>query len=152
MDIFIQKFITEIEFWAELRVPYRHLGTTRRGCDCSGFIVGVLQELGYAKNYRLRKCLPDWNLHKESENYVMEEIGYFADEVQLSDIQTGDILIMRFGRSLSHIGVLVDSVSKMFVHVYSTAGCVRKSTLINSPWTKRLEKVYRLNEQKIQTL
>jgi cell wall-associated NlpC family hydrolase len=64
-----------------LGVPYQHRGMTKRGCDCTGLLIGILQLLGYLPNYKLREYPKDWNLHAGAGDYIREEISKIADLV-----------------------------------------------------------------------
>jgi len=134
-----------------LDVPYQHRGTTRRGCDCTGLLIGVARELGYLKIYQLRKYPPDWNLHGMADDYIAEQLGRLADPIAKSQADAGDIVIMHFGACISHCGILVNKQKKLIVHCYRTTGKVTKCILKNSSLASRWTGTYRLNEQKLAT-
>jgi len=141
-----------VKLWKDLNVQYEHRGTTRNGCDCTGLIIGALRELGYLKDYKLRSYPLDWNLHAKADNYIIEEVSKFADEITEPDI--GDLVLFRFGRCVAHIGVIIEN--GLFVHCYLTSKKCTVSSLYNSQWTKRIYKdvngkpiFYRLNKDKL---
>lgn len=131
--------------WEKLHVRYEHRGTSRRGCDCTGLIIGALQEMGYMKEYELRKYPPDWNLHAKADNHIVEEVEKVADKIETPDI--GDLVLFYFGKCVAHIGVIIEN--DLFIHSFVTAKRCKVSSLWNSPWTKRIAYFYRLNEDKL---
>jgi cell wall-associated NlpC family hydrolase len=126
-------------------VQYEHRGTTRNGCDCTGLIIGALRELGYLKNYKLRSYPPDWNLHSKADNYIVEELSQFANEI--TKPSAGDLVLFYFGRCIAHVGVIIEN--DLFIHCYRTGRKVKVSSLWKSQWTKRIASFYRLNEDKL---
>ena len=144
-----EKFIEEARKWADAKVKYRHRGTTKRGCDCTGLVIGIMRSLGYIKKYELRMYPRDWNLHSGAGNYIIEEITKISDEIPNNDIDNGDLVVFRFGKCIAHIGVMVDMSSRLFVHSLFSAKCCKYSILKNSMWSKRWIKSYRLNNEKM---
>lgn len=128
-------------------VVYQHRGTTRRGCDCTGLLVGIAQELGLLKNYKLRSYSFDWNLHAGAGNYIVEELKRYSNEIPKSETRVGDILIFRFGKCLAHAGILV--AKGLFVHSIAKAKVCKYSVLKNSIWSTRWAKTFRLDERKM---
>ena len=129
-------------------VQYEHRGTTRNGCDCTGLIIGALREIGYLKNYKLRKYPPDWNLHAFADNHIVEEVERVADKIlEESDIDVGDLVLFYFGRCVAHIGVIIEN--GLFIHCHRKSKKCAPSSLWNSQWTKRIAGFYRLSEDKL---
>lgn len=133
------------KIWKNLGVKYQHRGTTRNGCDCTGLIIGILQELGYMKDYKLRIYPPDWNLHAFADNHIIEELEKVSDKIVNSDI--GDLVLFHFGRCAAHVGVIIEN--DLFIHCHRASGKCTVSSLFNSHWTKRIVNFYRLNEDKL---
>jgi len=131
--------------WKDLKVQYEHRGTSRNGCDCTGLIIGALREMGYLKNYKLRIYPPDWNLHAKADNYIVEELSKFADEITKPGI--GDLVLFHFGRCIAHVGVVIEN--GLFVHCYLGSERCVVSSLRNSQWTKRISGFYRLDKDKL---
>ncbi|MCE5185070.1 MAG: NlpC/P60 family protein [Planctomycetaceae bacterium] len=123
-------------------VVYQHRGYTRGGCDCTGLLIGILQELGFVRDYQLRKYPMDWNLHAGAGNYIVDELSKFAAPVTLP--QPGDIALFRFGRCIAHVGIVLGKGT--FIHSHINAGACGISSLYNSPWTKRLAGFYEIRE------
>jgi len=130
--------------WADQKVPYEHRGTSRRGCDCTGLLIGIAREMGYLNGYRLRNYSPQWNLHSGAGNQVVEEIAKFADRIDFKDASIGDIAVMRFGKCPAHCGIIVDDKGLM-VHSLKTNNKVTYGILRNSCWVKRWMATYRIN-------
>lgn len=127
-------------------VKYQHRSATKQGCDCTGLIVGVMQALGYMKNYKMRKYPSDWNLHAMADNYILEEIERFADKI--SDMRSGDIILFRFGKCVAHAGILLEN--RLFIHNHKRAEkCTLSSMRRNGRWLERFVGAYRFNIDKI---
>ena len=139
------RFAEEATEWANKKVPYRHRGITEDGCDCSGMIVGILQKLGKVKRFKLRKYKMDWNLHAGACDIITAEllkVGDFVDNMKI-----GDVLIFRFGKCDAHAGIYVGG--NRFVHSVSTSKYCKFGMTKNSPWSKRLSGIIRLNDEKL---
>lgn len=143
---FAEKYAEEAIRWANIPVPYRHMGTTIRGCDCSGLLVGLAQSLGRLKNYKLRKYKFDWNLHSGACDIITTELEKFADCVVKSPMQPGDIPVFRFGKCNAHAGIFIGKY--VFIHSLSHHTCQR-AIIRNSQWSARWTLTYRLNNEKM---
>lgn len=139
------RFCNVAKTWKSLSVKYEHRGTTRKGCDCTGLIIGILQELGYIKDYKLRKYPPDWNLHAFADDHITEEVVKVAYKIAKPDI--GDLVLFYIGRCVAHIGVVIEN--DLFIHCHRRSKKCIISSLWNSQWTKRIVGFYRLNEDKL---
>lgn len=135
--------------YAELKVPYRHRGTTRRGCDCTGLLIGIARELGFLKNYELRKYPRDWNKHAGAGNQVIEELEKFGRKISKKQATAGDIAVMFFGKCPAHCGVIIND-ELMMVHALSTNKCCMFGILKLSMWRSRWRETYRLDENKLR--
>ncbi len=129
-----------------LNVPYQHRGITRNGCDCTGLIIGAAQEVGLLKDYKLRKYPIDWNIH-QVDNHIEQQLKIYGFEVPNNKIENGDIVLMHFGRNISHCGIMVNVKKMMMIHCYRTVKKVTFGILRNSKWSARWQKTYRLNEK-----
>jgi cell wall-associated NlpC family hydrolase len=134
--------------YADQRVPYEHRGMSRNGCDCTGLLVGILQELGFLKDFVLRDYPADWNMHSGADNYVIEELSKYGDEIPKSQATIGDVPVMTFGKCPAHAGIII-SGDLVFVHSLITNGFVRKSLLKNSKWSARWLTTFRMAVGKI---
>lgn len=133
---------------ANLKIPYKHRGKTRRGCDCSGLLILIMNELGYLQNFKLPKYPIDWNLHSFAykHNYLTEYIAKYASQVEKDDRQPGDVLLFKYAKVICHSGIFVGN--GLFVHSYILRP-VSFATLNSSRWNNRLEEVWRIDEGRI---
>lgn len=145
----IQKQIAEkAREWADEKVKYCHRGLTRRGCDCSGLLIGIMRELGYFKKFVYPLYPLDWNLHgfARKHNYITQYIQKYAHRVDKGNKEPGDILLFKFAKIICHTGIYIEN--DLFVH--STIGSrVRYGTLKNSPYTHQLIEVWRIDKTRI---
>ena len=149
MDELNEIFAAKAIEWAKQKVPYQHRGTTRRGCDCTGLLIGIARELGFLKNYKLRKYPPDWNLHAGAGNQVIEELSKFGHEIPKSQATIGDVAVMAFGKCPAHCGIIVDD-KFMMVHSLSTNRSCTIGFLKNSMFAKRWINSFRLDKNKLR--
>ena len=71
-----ERIIQEALTWQG--VPHVHRGTTKRGADCTGFIIGVIRALGYG-GYKIRKYPKDWNLHDMADDFIIKELSKYSN-------------------------------------------------------------------------
>jgi len=142
-----EKIAEEARRWAKIKVPYQHRGTTIKGCDCTGFLIGVLQSLGFFRGYKLPYYSFDWSMHRNSSENIIKELNDYAYEVHKSDLTIGDVLLFKFARTHSHAGIYLGN--HIFAHCYQAASRCCLGVLKNSMWEKRWTKVFRLDESKI---
>jgi len=142
-----EKIIQEALKWADMKVPYLHRGTTVHGCDCTGLLLGILQNLGYLTKYHLPMYPPDWNLHSGGKNDLLKNLSECSYEIPKNSAQPGDIILFSLGKCRAHAGILITNT--LFVHSHAGVGCIR-STLKTSRWFKRLTGAMRLDETKLK--
>ena len=143
-------FAEKAQAWAKENVKYRHRGTTKRGCDCTGLLIGIARELGFLRGYKVRMYPQDWNLHSgASGSFIINELEKFGYEIPNNEIVEGDVVVFRFGKCIAHAGILVNRKSRVFVHSFLTAGKCQFAILKDSIWSKRWVKSYRLNNEKM---
>lgn len=126
-------------------VKYHHRGTTLSGCDCCGFIVGVLKSLGFLQSYNLPAYPRRWDSGIGTD-FLMEEIIKFGEEILKQDTLPGDIVLFKFGSKVVHAGIFIGG--SKFMHCHQNTP-VRIDTLRTSSWTGRWAKSYRLNLEKM---
>lgn len=132
------------EFDAFVGIPYADRGRTRAGCDCYGLLRLVMAEL----------CFVD--LPSFSDAYVTSAdrvalAGLIAgqitpwDRVVIGEERTFDGVLMRVGRSLSHIGVVVTPGRMLHVSEGETSCIVSYRT---PPWSDRMAGIFRYRSVK----
>lgn len=127
----IDDILTEAESY--LGTPYRYGGTTRRGIDCSAFVLSVF---GASAGLSLPRVAA--SQAQEGEN------------VDKSDLQKGDLVFFSQGRGrISHVGI-VESVSEegtvKFIHAATSRG-VMVSSLTDSYWGPKFRFAKRVYSQ-----
>lgn len=114
----IDDILTEAESY--LGTPYRYGGTTRRGIDCSAFVLSVFG------------AVTDVNLPRVAASQAQE-----GDRIEKENLQKGDLVFFSHGRGrISHVGI-VESVNEegevRFIHAATSRG-VMISSLNDSYW------------------
>lgn len=148
MENLAKIFVSEAANW--VRIPFLHRGITRGGVDCTGLIIAILRELGYMANYELRQYPRDWNLHGGAGNYIEDELVKIANEIPKHETKPGDLILIRFGRCLSHCAIVMPD--DLILHAFLTGRMVKYDLLRGPKWTKRWAKTYRLNEEKLRSI
>lgn len=141
-----EDIVREVRRWADAKVPYRHMGTSTSGCDCTGLLVGIARQFGFLQKFKLPYYPPDWNLHSNNPNFLTSYLPKYADEIPKLDVQPGDIILFRFGHRISHAGIFIGN--DLFVHTYATRH-TWYGRLKDSMWSKRWVATYRLNEKNL---
>jgi len=132
--------------WQKLDIPYRHRGMTRRGCDCTGLIIGIARELKLLKSYSLPQYKMDWNLHAGASEIIVAQLERVADLVPNSELQRGDIVVFKWGKCNAHVGIYIKD--GLFVHSRAKQKC-KYGYLENSEHATRWTKTYRFSERKM---
>ncbi|AZA78796.1 NlpC/P60 family protein [Chryseobacterium sp. G0186] len=113
----IDGILTEAETY--LGTPYRYGGTTRRGIDCSAFVLSVF---GAAAGLSLPR--------------VAASQAQEGERIEKESLQKGDLIFFSHGRRISHVGI-VESVTEegevKFIHAATSKG-VMISSLNDSYW------------------
>jgi cell wall-associated NlpC family hydrolase len=149
MDDFRQQIATLAKQYARAKVPFQHRGMSRNGCDCHGLIISIMREIGHLKKYKLPQYKLDWSNCREEDNRFIKELSEFGHEVPNKEAGIGDVAVMKYGRHLSHCGIIVETNS-LFVHCLKAAGKCNFGILKNSGYSKRWLKTFRLDEEKIR--
>lgn len=145
-----EQFVERALQWAAEKVRYRHRGTSRQGCDCTGLLIGIARECGYLTGYKLREYSRQWNMHaKTAGNQMIDELEKFCDSVPKSQIGPGKIAVMRFGKCPAHTGIIVDD-NRLMVQIHAKSKYCRMTILRNSVWSARWVATFQLNESKMR--
>ena len=111
--------VEEARSW--VRTPYHHCADVKGvGVDCAMLVWRVYHDLGLIDVADPRPYPFHWHLHRDEERYLLN-FETWAHRVADGDQQAGDIALFRFGRTVSHSGVLTSPTT--MVHAYAGLGC-----------------------------
>lgn len=136
--------IKVLEDW--IGTPFRHhCGVKGLGCDCIHFVARVFEEVGFLTWHKnlIPNYPKDWHIHntrellaeKILENSNIEEIG-------LSELENGDIILSHYGKAASHVGIYFDG----YVYQALNKIGVRKISFADKSFRRRMKLAYRLLE------
>jgi len=116
-------------------VPFLHQGRTRNGCDCLGFIAGVLGEIG---STLFLEHLPT-NYGRNPQALLIDGLTALVEQHVL---QAGVLLLIEWPMSAfpSHAAIYT---GESIVHAYEAAGKVIE-TGYRAPWPARTVSVWTL--------
>lgn len=106
-----------------LGTPYRYGGTTRRGIDCSAFVLSVF---GAAAGVSLPRVAA--SQAKEGEDIAKQ------------DLKKGDLLFFSKGSRISHVGIVEDVTEDgdiKFIHAATSKGVMISSLNDSSYWSSK---------------
>lgn len=113
----IDNILTEASTY--LGTPYRYGGMTRKGIDCSAFVLSVF---GAAAGLTLPRVAASQSQEGEA--------------IDKENLQKGDLIFFSHGKRISHVGI-VENVTEegevMFIHAATSKG-VMVSSLNDSYW------------------
>lgn len=128
----------EAESW--VNTPYLHQGCVKGlqgGVDCAMILCGVYKPFGLLPADLDPRPYPmQWHLHRDAERYLD---WFRAHAQQVDRPQLGDIALYKFGRTVSHSGIVV--AEGVIVHAYREAGMVIRDEMraledrIDSYWS-----------------
>jgi len=142
---FRDKIVEIAHVWAELKVPYSHRGANRKGCDCSGLLVGILQEMGFLHGYTLPVYERRWDRGKD-KTILTRNFSLYYTEINMDKIEPGDVIIFAFAGVDMHSGIFIGR--NLFIHCYQDSQ-VKIDTVMNSSWTARISRVVRFDMEKL---
>ena len=95
------------------------------GTDCAMLPACVFEAVG---------CIPkvdpeysqQWMLHRDEETYLAE-IRKWAREIDEAEIQPGDLVVWKFGRTYSHSAIIIDP--PIIIHAVIKAGAVVRADM-----------------------
>ncbi|MHB1872293.1 MAG: NlpC/P60 family protein [Steroidobacteraceae bacterium] len=123
MDAVRASIIAEAQSW--LGTPYHHRAQVKGvGVDCAMLPIAVYSAVGVIKHFTPEPYPPDWMLHRSEERFL----GYvqrFA--VPTATPQPGEVALFRFGRCVSHAGIICEP--GYMIHADLRAGCVCRTEI-----------------------
>ncbi|MBS1573074.1 MAG: C40 family peptidase [Bacteroidetes bacterium] len=116
----IDGLLTEAETY--LGTPYRFGGTTRRGIDCSAFVLSVFG------------AVAGLNLPRVAASQAHE--GYTVNKEEL---QKGDLLFFSKGSRISHVGIVYDVTDGdvKFIHASTSQGVMVSTLNTDKYWGQK---------------
>jgi NlpC/P60 family putative phage cell wall peptidase len=133
------RIVAEAQRW--IGTPYRHSADVFGvGVDCAMLLVRVFCDLELIPMFDPRPYATDWHLHRSEEKYLGGVMRY---AVKVDEPQPGDVALFKFGRCLSHGGI-VDAVSPeiTMIHADLSAGRVERTEVRR--WADRLAGYWRV--------
>ena len=134
--------LKEVSSWEG--TPYVHQGMVKGvGTDCAMFVFAVALKCKLLKKSD-QKRIPlysiEWHLHNHEEKLLMALEDFGCTEINIEDVQPGDILCFKYGRTSSHLGIMIDDT--YFMHA---AGEMKKVILsrLAGDYKKRLVHAYK---------
>lgn len=113
-----QEIIDEAMSW--LRTPHRHASRVKGvGVDCAQFMIKVYVNLDLISEFDVGYYPSDWHFHRSDELYL-QWVSKFCTRVEVP--QKGDIALFKFGRCVSHGGIMIDDTN--IIHSYIGQGVV----------------------------
>lgn len=77
---------------------------------------------------------PEWHLHNREEKLIEQLESFGCTRVDRASTKAGDIICFQFGRTTSHLGIMVNDTQ--FIHARVDMKAVVINTL-NEEWAKR---------------
>ena len=124
-----QRAAVVAEALAWVGTAYHHAGRIKRsddgpgGIDCATLLACVFEAAGMVKPIAIDHYPPDWHMHRSSERYLDQVIGY-ALEIEEAAALPGDVVLYQWGRVFSHGAIIMPPGWPDIIHAYSAAGAV----------------------------
>lgn len=123
--------------------PYHHHGMVKgAGVDCAMLVAAVALEHGCLTKERLATAInypTQWHLHNREERLLEQIEAFGAVRVDDSTLSPGDIVTFKYGRTTSHLGIMVSATE--FVHARVDMGKVVINSF-NEEFRKRWTATY----------
>jgi len=99
-----QAVVAEAMTWC--KTPYHHHGRVKgAGVDCVQILIAVYSACGIINECETGHYAPDWMLHRSEEIYLAGIEKYMH---KVDAPQPGDVALYKFGRCISHAGIVVE--------------------------------------------
>jgi len=112
--------VAEARSW--IGTPYHNCADVKgAGVDCGMLLVRVFVDTGLCQPFDPRPYPIDWHLHRDDERYL----GFIFDRTgEVAEPLPGDMLVVRYGRSYSHGGIVTRTKPLTIVHAFHPARMV----------------------------
>jgi NlpC/P60 family putative phage cell wall peptidase len=90
------------------------------GCDCKGLLWGVARELGFPEAESLYARVADYSPTRPVPSALLKE-GFAAIFDPVSEMQPGDILLLKRGGCVAHIAIVSSDDSAIHAQIDSKA-------------------------------
>lgn len=95
------RIAAEAETW--IGTPFRWQGRAKlKGCDCKGLVAGVARECGRPEGDSLEAIAGDYGPRVDDQRLVAGLARLFD---RVTDIQPGDVLLLRVGGKPAHLAI-----------------------------------------------
>ncbi len=123
-----------------VHTPYHHTGRIKgAGADCVTLLIEVFAKVGVIERFTPDYYPPDFMVHNSDEIYLAG-IDKYAHQVESPQI--GDIALYRYGRCVSHAGIVIGWPS--IVHASKPEGQITVSEGDRGPLAGRLHGFFSL--------
>ena len=123
--------------------PYHHHGMVKHvGVDCAMLVAAVALEHDALTKARLATAInypTQWHLHNREERLLEQIEAFGAVRVDRDSMLPGDIVTFKYGRTTSHLGIMVTPTE--FVHARVDMGKVVINSF-NDEFVKRWTATY----------
>jgi len=112
--------VEEAKSW--VGTPYHAMGKVKgAGVDCGQILIEVFGNAGIVEKFDTGYYPIDFNMHSHEQSYFkfVEQYAHTIDKPK-----NGDIVLYKFGRLISHSGIIVDVENKMIVHALMDVGVI----------------------------
>lgn len=136
-------FLSKLREFVSLKIPFKHMGRSRRALDCAGVPIVALREMGYEPadlKFYTREPYKD-GLQKVTEENLGEKIQVNS----ANDLKPCDILLLKFTNEPHHVAVVADYLhgGLSLIHSYGEVGRVVEHRL-DEKWFNRIKYAYRI--------
>ena len=126
-----------------LETPYHHHAMVKHvGVDCAKLVAACALGAGLVTE-QIVNAMPNypvqWHLHNREERLIELLEAYGCVEKELIDTLPGDIVTFQFGRTTSHLGIMVND--SQFIHARYDIGKVVLNDF-NDDWNARWTRTY----------
>ena len=120
--------VAAVRSW--IGTPYHNCADIKGvGVDCGMLLVRVFVDTGLCRPFDPRPYPVDWHLHRGEERYL----GFVFDRgSEVSAPQRGDVMVLRYGRSYSHGGIVTNARPVTIVHAFHPARMVLEEAIENN--------------------